>query len=177
MTLQASVCLVFTYYNDIYHQSQAGLSAENYPSLSLLPNLEKLIIGGSIFSGESYDGGVHVVSPVPAITRFVTTSPSLKRLVLHLAIAPWHINGIAKFDSWTPLDSLAEHPSLEHIELGVISKRQRRRDVAGVDMISVLMGVPELKQMCEKSFLSMERSQTSNSHGFLEPFSFFASTV
>jgi hypothetical protein len=127
------------------------------PPLSLLPNLKKFTVWDSILTGEYFGVGVTVGSPIPTIVPFVAKSPSIKRLILHLVIPPWHINDIATSDIWTPLNSLAQHPSLEHIELGVASKK--RRGTADIDMISVLMGVPELKQMCEESFLSMQRSR------------------
>ena len=107
------------------------------------------------------------------MAHFVAKSQSLKRLILYINMVPWHINDIAKSDVWTSLVSLAERPSLEHIELGVaplVSKKRRgMARTSRIDMVSVLMGVPELKQLCEEGFLSMERSRRLG-YSSTEPF-------
>jgi hypothetical protein len=145
------------------HTAHSAISYddEDAPPLSLLPNLKQLTVWDTIHSREIYlDTGVFVVSPIPQMAHFAAASLSLKRLILYVNMAPWHINDIAKSDVWRPLVSLAERPSLEHIELRVVPLvSKRRRDMALIDMISVLMGVPELKQLCEEGFLSMERSR------------------
>jgi len=130
--------------------------------LSLLPNLKQLTIWDAIGSRELLIQHKFLVNfPFPYVANFVATSQSLKRLILYINMAPWHINDIAKSVVWRPLVLLAERPSLEHIELRVVpSVSKDRRDMeARIDMISVLMGVPELKQLCEEGFLSMERSR------------------
>lgn len=85
---------------------------------SLLPKLKRLTVWDSIHSRDFEQ--VFVLSPIHLIAHFVATSLSLERLILHINMAPWHINDIAESDIWGPLVSLAERPSLEHIELGVV---------------------------------------------------------
>lgn len=57
---------------------------------------------------------------------------------------------------------MAEHSSLEHIELMVASGQER--NMADTDVISSLMGVPELKRMCEEGFLSMGIVNSRKTH-------------
>ena len=143
---------------------------EDAPPLDLLPNLKQLTLWDTIRSRDHYiDPEVFVASPFPLMAHFVAKSQSLKRLILYIIMAPWHINDIAKSDVWTSLVSLAERPSLEHIELRVVPSVKNRRGMARIDMISVLMGVPELKQLCEEGFLSMERSRRLG-YSSTEPF-------
>src|SRR5260221_6843157 len=97
------------------------------PPLSLLPKLKRLTVWDSIHSREGFEPQVLVFSPIHLIAHFVATSLSLERLILHVGMAPWHINDIAKSDIWGPLVSLAERPSLEHIELGVVPVVSKKR--------------------------------------------------
>jgi len=99
--------LTHTVHSTIYADQDGTERLVPYPPpLSLLPNLKQLTIWDSI---HSRDGSpVLVFSHFPSIAHFVTTSLSLKRLILHVGMAPWHINDIAKSDIWGPLVSLAE---------------------------------------------------------------------
>lgn len=93
-----------------------------------------------------------VYAAFPTIAHVAATSPSLQRLILHIKMDSEHIDTIANSHIWRPLVSLTEHSSLEHIEVEIISEAWQKKDTT----ISTLMGVPELKKMCEDSFLSVK---------------------
>jgi len=121
-----------------------------YLDLSRLPNLTELTIWASI---QCKSKGLWINSPIPSIAQVAATSPSLKRLILRIKIDPRSVDGIAKSKIWSPLLPLNASPSLEHIELGIISVSSKRLDI---NAISTLLRVSELKKMYEESFLSLK---------------------
>jgi len=149
----------FGVYTSLYEAGMPTFEQQNNPiTLSRLLNLTRLTISASI---RTFRDGMFVSSSIPSITRLAATSPSLKRLILRVTMNPWHTNVTAESDIWEPLVSLAEHPSLEHIELGIISvtsKKERRGRPPYIDVESSLMRVPELKKLCEDGFLSMKEA-------------------
>ena len=121
--------------------------------ISRLPNLTELTIWASILCKPE---GSWIESPIPTIAQVAATSPSLKRLILRIKIDPWGVDDIADSKIWRPLVSLAVRPSLEHIELGIISVSSKKRGIPDIDVISTLLRVSELKKMYEESFLSLK---------------------
>ena len=115
-----------------------------------LPNLTELTIWASILCKSE---GSWIESPIPSIAQVAATSPSVVWLILRIEIGVDHI---AASKIWKPLMSLTVHPSLEHIELGIISMSSKRRGIPDIDVISTLLRVSELKKMCKKSFLLLK---------------------
>jgi len=107
---------------------------------------------------DSYSG-LCVNSLIPGIISLVATSPSLKCLILRTTISPWRFDISAIPDFCRPLVSLVDHPSLEHIELRIISVSLKGKDEywqeIGGGIISSLMTVPKLKMLCNNGFLSV----------------------
>ena len=90
------------------------------------------------------------------IIRLVATSPSLKRLILCASIGQgFDVGDMPEF--CRPL-ALLVSSSLEHIELGIVTVlRFDEQDKIEFDrdIITSLMGVPELKKLCDTGFLSV----------------------
>lgn len=87
---------------------------------------------------------------IPSIISLVATSPSLKRLILRTAINPFYaesdITAIPYF--CRPLVLLVDHCSLEHIEIRILTLNMVLSDL-------LMVGVPELKVLCDRGFLSV----------------------
>jgi hypothetical protein len=97
-------------------------------------------------------------SPIPAIISLVTTSPSLKLLILRTPVDPQRFELTAVSDLFRPLVSLVDHSSLDHIELRIaLFKGGLDWSSQKVDILvtPLLMKVPELKELFDKGFLSV----------------------
>ena len=126
-------------------------------TLSHIQKLTQLTVSAYL-ECDSYSG-LCVNSLIPGIISLVATSPSLKCLILRTTISPWRFNITAVPDFCRPLVSLVDHPSLEHIELRIISmffmgKDEFWQEIRGA-IISSLMKVPKLKMLCNNGFLSV----------------------
>jgi len=140
-----------------FHLRKGRLEMDPPLTLSHIQKLTQLTV--STHLNCDLDSGLCVDSLIPGIISLVATSPSLKCLILRTTISPWRFDISALPDFCRPLVSLVDHPSLEHIELRIITVAMKGQDELSQELVSdvtlSLMEVPELKMLCNKGFLSV----------------------
>jgi hypothetical protein len=96
-------------------------------------------------------------SLLPGIINLVAASSPLKRLILRATIRPgtFHMAAVPNF--FRPLVSLADHPSLEHIEIRIVIVMGRGENWTKPfgDIVYLLKNMPALKILWNKGCLSV----------------------